>query len=185
MKLLLAKYGSKYTMAAPILKTDGFGFAFPRGSPLVPDVSRAILNVTEGHKMREIEGAWFGIQDSYQDLSTSVSSNRLSLRSFWGLFMIAGIVAILSLITYVAMFVYEHRPSDSKGSIWSKIMYLLSIFDQKDMESHTFKRSDCNGTNPPSSNMELPRSTPLSIYLPEERGTSSGEQSDADSTSTV
>ncbi|XP_073265991.1 glutamate receptor 2.2-like [Populus alba] len=31
---------------------------FPKGSPLVPHISRAILNVTEGDKMKRIEDAW-------------------------------------------------------------------------------------------------------------------------------
>ncbi|KAL7166287.1 hypothetical protein ACSBR2_037043 [Camellia fascicularis] len=47
MKPFFAKYCSKYTMVGPTYKTDGFGFVFPIGSPLLHDVSRAILNVTE------------------------------------------------------------------------------------------------------------------------------------------
>ncbi|GAU26657.1 hypothetical protein TSUD_314330 [Trifolium subterraneum] len=46
---------SKYVMVEPRFKTGGFGYAFPKGSPLVADISRAILNVTEGGKMRTIE----------------------------------------------------------------------------------------------------------------------------------
>ncbi|KAG6644191.1 hypothetical protein CIPAW_08G038700 [Carya illinoinensis] len=47
IKLFLAKYCFKYTMVRPTYKTDGLGFAFPRGSSLVPHISRAILNVTQ------------------------------------------------------------------------------------------------------------------------------------------
>ncbi|GKB20812.1 hypothetical protein Tco_0854735 [Tanacetum coccineum] len=47
LKVFLAKYCTKYTMTGPTYKTAGFGFAFPKGSPLVADVSRAILQVTE------------------------------------------------------------------------------------------------------------------------------------------
>ncbi|GAU26659.1 hypothetical protein TSUD_314360 [Trifolium subterraneum] len=49
---------SKYVMVGPIYKTGGLGYAFPKGSPLVADISRAILNVTQGDKMRTIENAW-------------------------------------------------------------------------------------------------------------------------------
>ncbi|KAJ9167613.1 hypothetical protein P3X46_019230 [Hevea brasiliensis] len=145
MKLFLAQYCSKYTMIEPTFKTAGFGFAFPKGSPLVPDVSRAILNVT-GDKMKEIEQAWFGKQRNCPDPSTSVSSNSLSLQSFWGLFLIAGIVSVSALMIFTAMFVYDQRqalmPSDSKASVWSRILYLFRIFDQKDLKSHTFRKSE-------------------------------------------
>ncbi|GAU26662.1 hypothetical protein TSUD_314390 [Trifolium subterraneum] len=49
---------SKYVMVEPRFKTGGFGYAFPKGSPLVADISRAILNVTQGGKIRTIEKAW-------------------------------------------------------------------------------------------------------------------------------
>ncbi|KAG8374598.1 hypothetical protein BUALT_Bualt10G0012000 [Buddleja alternifolia] len=81
-KLFLAKYCSKYTTIDPTYKADGFGFAFPIGSPLVPDVSRAILNVTEGKKMVEIENTWFWDNTKCPDSSTILSSNSLGLESF-------------------------------------------------------------------------------------------------------
>ncbi|KAJ4841960.1 hypothetical protein Tsubulata_047655 [Turnera subulata] len=82
IRLLLSKYCSKYTMVDPKFKTDGFGFVFPRRSPLVSDIS----------------------------------------------------------------FVYDNRealmPSNSsQNSIWSRILNLFSIFNQKDLRSHTFKKS--------------------------------------------
>ncbi|CAL8990803.1 unnamed protein product [Prunus brigantina] len=61
LKLFIAKNCSKYTMVGPTYKTDGFGFAFPRGSPLVSYMSRAILNVTQDKsKMDSIEEKYFG-----------------------------------------------------------------------------------------------------------------------------
>ncbi|MFS7992097.1 putative solute-binding protein family 3/ domain of MltF [Helianthus anomalus] len=47
IRIFVAKYCNMYTMTGPIHKTAGFGFAFPKGSPLVHDVSKAILQVTE------------------------------------------------------------------------------------------------------------------------------------------
>ncbi|KAJ0090984.1 hypothetical protein Patl1_12655 [Pistacia atlantica] len=108
LKLFMGKHCSKYTIVEPKFKTVGFGFTFPLGSPLVPNVSRAILNVTEGRKMNEIEDAWFK-KNSCPDLSTLVSSHSFGLNSFYGLFLIAGITSILALIIFMAIFVYEHR----------------------------------------------------------------------------
>ncbi|CAM8878611.1 unnamed protein product [Rhodiola kirilowii] len=44
-----------YAMVGPTYKTNGFGYVFPKGSPLAPDVLRAILNVTQWEKMASIE----------------------------------------------------------------------------------------------------------------------------------
>ncbi|KAJ0031593.1 hypothetical protein Pint_12585 [Pistacia integerrima] len=142
LKLFMGRHCSKYTMVEPTFKTSGFGFAFPLGSPLVHDVSRAILIVTEGPKMNEIEDAWFK-ESSCPDPSSSVSSHSLGLNSFWGLFLIAGVTSILALIIFMATFVYEHREvlkeSDPKSSLWTRIRTLLGIFVSRDLNSHTFK----------------------------------------------
>ncbi|KAL6985115.1 hypothetical protein U1Q18_018492 [Sarracenia purpurea var. burkii] len=145
-KLFLSKYCSKYTMVAPTYKTDGFGFVFPVGSPFVRDVSRAVLNVTEGDKMVEIEKAWFG-QTNCPDSTTAVSSNShsLGLESFWGLFLIAFVASFSALLISTAVFLHNHKHifvSDSKSSFTARIAKLAHHFDNKDLSSHTFRRSE-------------------------------------------
>ncbi|KAJ6743811.1 GLUTAMATE RECEPTOR 2.9 [Salix viminalis] len=151
IKLILSSYCSKYTMIDLNIKTGGLGFVFPRGSPLVPHISRAILNVTEGDKMKQIENAWFGKKSSCPESSTSISSKRLSLKSFWGLFLIAGLAASLALIIFLVMFVYRERnvlrSYDSTASIWSRIENFFRIFIQRDSTSSTFRQSEMNGRN--------------------------------------
>ncbi|KAK6274225.1 hypothetical protein POUND7_011308 [Theobroma cacao] len=146
MKLFLAKYCDQYTVVEPKFRTDGFGFAFPRGSPLVADVSRAILNVTQGEKMNQIEEAWFKKESSCSDTNTLVSHNSLGVESFWGLFLIASVTSISALIIFATMFLYEQRHVlfrfGSETPFWKRIMILSRIFDQKDLSSHTFKKSE-------------------------------------------
>ncbi|KAA8521445.1 hypothetical protein F0562_012122 [Nyssa sinensis] len=128
MKLFIQRHCGKYTMVEPILKTDGFGFGFPIGSPLVPDVSRAILNVTEGDKMDGIEKAWFVEHTNCPDPSNLVTSNSLSLSSFWGLFLIVGVAASFAVIIFIAMLLYEHRGFlvrlDPK-TLWKKLVVMV------------------------------------------------------------
>ncbi|KAL8063645.1 hypothetical protein ABFX02_01G040300 [Erythranthe guttata] len=144
IKLLLGKYCSKYVMVGLTYKTDGFGFVFPIGSPLVPDVSRAILNVTEGQKMVEIERKWFGDKTICLDSNALLLPKNLGLASFWGLFMIVGIVGIAALIVHAAKFLSENstvlNQSDPESTTWNKIIRLIKKFDNKDLKSHTFKK---------------------------------------------
>ncbi|KAG6739163.1 hypothetical protein POTOM_056749 [Populus tomentosa] len=61
-----------------LFSKGGFGFVFPKGSPLVADVLGSVVNV------KEIEDAWFGTHSSCPDSSTSVSTNSLNLKSILG-----------------------------------------------------------------------------------------------------
>ncbi|CAH8270759.1 unnamed protein product [Arabidopsis lyrata] len=104
VKLFMAKYCSKYSIIEPTFKADGFGFAFPLGSPLVPDISRQILNITEGETMKAIENKWLLGEKHCLDSTTSDSPIRLDHHSFEALFTIVFVVSMLLLL---AMLVYR------------------------------------------------------------------------------
>lgn len=95
--------------------------------------------------MKTIENAWLK-KTSCLDSNTEISSNNsLGLESFWGLFLIAGIASLLALVIFVITFLYQHKhiwlPNSPSTSIWRRICVLVSIFDQRDLNSHTFKKS--------------------------------------------
>ncbi|XP_050369016.1 glutamate receptor 2.8-like [Argentina anserina] len=145
MKLFVAKYCSKYTMIGPIFKTDGFGFAFPKGSPLVSDITQAVLNLTDDGMLSKIEDKWIKKDSNCKDSTGKYSSSALSLESFWGLFLIAGTSSIFALIIFITSFLHEHKhvlmPPDSDTSVWKRIRAMFEIFNQNKISSHTFKSS--------------------------------------------
>ncbi|KAJ3704817.1 hypothetical protein LUZ61_008522 [Rhynchospora tenuis] len=99
IKLFLAKHCKSYTMVE-IYRSAGFGFAFPKGSPLVPDISRAIINITNGDDMIQMEKKWIGEQNC-QNNGNIIGSNNLSFVSFWGIFLMTGVVSTVSLLISV------------------------------------------------------------------------------------
>ncbi|KAI3923893.1 hypothetical protein MKW92_042603 [Papaver armeniacum] len=112
-RLLLAKYCHKYALVGPMYKTEGFGFlsyyqAFPRGSPLVPDISRAILNLREDDRIIRIEQAWFGNQKSCSDPNPMVFETSLNFDSFLVLFIITGILLILAFLVYLVKMLLKY-----------------------------------------------------------------------------
>lgn len=130
--------------------------AFPRGSPLVPYISRAILKVTEDKEtMENIEKA-LGSQATCEGQGpTTLSSDSLSVYSFGGLFIIAGIASMSSLLIHVFNFVRFHWPElnnhDPERSFWSKIIDLMKHFDQRDLSSHPFKKRSEISVHPEAS----------------------------------
>ncbi|XP_031737065.1 glutamate receptor 2.5 [Cucumis sativus] len=148
IKLFLAKYCSQYTTTEPTYKADGFGFGFPVGSPLVPDVSRAILKVTEGDRIREIENAWFKkVKECSSSEAAELSSSRLTIDSLWVLFAITDGVSILLVFCYVVYFVLKELPqswSAKRPSIWQTWTHLFSRFMATDNEAiNRRKRGSC------------------------------------------
>ncbi|KAK3204599.1 hypothetical protein Dsin_018645 [Dipteronia sinensis] len=150
IKLFLGKANncSKYMMIGPTYRTDGFGFAFPQGSPLVSNISRAILNVTQNDHFSDIENKTIGGKAKCEGQGATLSSDRLSVYSFAGLFIITGAASMSSLLIYTVSFVYSQWPllndihPETSTSFWSKIIYLMKNFDKKDLSAHPFNRRE-------------------------------------------
>ncbi|KAK1419012.1 hypothetical protein QVD17_28168 [Tagetes erecta] len=137
LKLFLANHCNKYMMVGPTYKSAGFGFVFPKGSPLLPLVSTALLQVTES-KLNNITEKWFGHKANCSEQDTGSPSGRLSLDSFWGLFLIAGASATSALIIYLLMFLYENKyVLLSDASVGQKLSAFARTFLQEDPKQTT------------------------------------------------
>ncbi|KAL5781768.1 hypothetical protein ACOSP7_006797 [Xanthoceras sorbifolium] len=116
IKISLAQYpADHYTMVVPnnSSTTNGFGYAFSKGSPLVSNISRAIASLREEKKLKMMEDYWFSYFSSQPPtfMSQDPSSNpsRLSLKRFGGLFLITGISSTLVLFIFFICSVYRKR----------------------------------------------------------------------------
>ncbi|KAH6793343.1 hypothetical protein C2S52_003820 [Perilla frutescens var. hirtella] len=86
------------------------GGAFPKRSPLVPDVSIEILKLKESKKMMEISKKWLGdAKDCPSTDGALITSQKLNLDSFKGLFLVAGLSSSLALAICLSTFLYENR----------------------------------------------------------------------------
>ncbi|KAK9282348.1 hypothetical protein L1049_005265 [Liquidambar formosana] len=102
IKAFLAEYSDDYSMIDPKPSTNGFGFVFPKGSPLVPDISRAIANLRQEGKLIGLESKWFESSQSSSTAQDSTSDPKvLNLYSFRGLFLISGTSLAIALVTFL------------------------------------------------------------------------------------
>ncbi|XP_011623931.1 glutamate receptor 2.7 [Amborella trichopoda] len=141
LKLFLSRYCDQFTMVGPIYKTAGLGFVFPKGSPLVSDISKAILNVTEGDQMVRIttfwfgKSYWFGNDSNCQDLSDIPRSKGLSFDSFKGLFIISGTASMSALliffITFLSKLFKKERTSPARG-LWQRLISIGRHFYEEE-----------------------------------------------------
>ncbi|KAJ3677152.1 hypothetical protein LUZ60_002876 [Juncus effusus] len=153
LQIFLKLYCNNYTMVGQTNKTGGFGFVFPKGSSLVSDLSRAILNITEGDESTEIYQKWFGDPSSCQAQDNSLSSsNSLDFISFWGLFLITGSTSIICCILHFVLFINQNKKSlkeiASGHSFRWKFRSMAKLHDQKDLSSHTFRKQQTNFNSP-------------------------------------
>ncbi|KAJ0744944.1 hypothetical protein HanPI659440_Chr10g0393321 [Helianthus annuus] len=127
-KLFLEPLGS----FAPLLLTMILLYiqAFPKGSPLLHDVSRAVLQVTEG-KIMNISNQWFEEAASCdQQNRAKGNSSRLMLDSFKGLFLIAGLSSTAALLIFFFIFLYQNRHIlVSRDSVSQKLAAMAKTFD--------------------------------------------------------
>ncbi|WOK99754.1 glutamate receptor 3.5-like isoform X1 [Canna indica] len=123
---------------------SGWGFAFPRDSPLAVDLSTAILTLSENGDLERIHDKWLTSAECSSD-DSQVDSNQLSLASFWGLFLISGLACLIALAIFFWRTLRQYtkygskvkdNPPEPVGSIQctSSFKDLLSFIDMKEDE---------------------------------------------------
>ncbi|KAH9608095.1 hypothetical protein KSS87_011034 [Heliosperma pusillum] len=134
---------------------SGWGFAFQRDSPLAVDLSTAILQLSENGDLQRLHEKWLSLKGCSSQ--SDVDANRLSIKSFWGLFLICGVTFVVALGIFFCRVYCQYtkygpevgqdeieaaeptRPSRRLGS--SSFKDLMSFIDKKEAEiKDRFKR---------------------------------------------
>ncbi|KAL8514506.1 hypothetical protein ACS0TY_013569 [Phlomoides rotata] len=123
----------------------GWGFAFPRDSPLALDLSTAILTLSENGDLQRIHDKWLTTRACSSD-NTELESDRLHLNSFWGLYLLCGIACVTALIIYFFQIILKYRRAatneqvSSGGSHSKRLQKLISLIDEKEESTRDKKR---------------------------------------------
>ncbi|CAH1454009.1 unnamed protein product [Lactuca virosa] len=171
LKTLQAKSCNKYVMVGTTYKTAGFGFAFPKGSPLVAEFSSAILKVIEG-QIRNISDRWIKDKADCPGKNENVEPfDKLTLESFKGLFFVAGLSSTCALVIFLFTFLYENKEMlVSDDSIRHKVSAIIQNFDKKKdiMPSTTETVDDSNEYIEENMMNGPPMSPAISVYHQDE-----------------
>uniref|UniRef100_A0A5B6ZS34 Glutamate receptor n=1 Tax=Davidia involucrata TaxID=16924 RepID=A0A5B6ZS34_DAVIN len=117
---------------------NGWGFAFPRDSPLAIDMSTAILKLSENGELQRIHDKWL-MRSACSLQGAKLEVDRLQLKSFSGLFLICGLACLLALIVYFIQMVrqFSQHYSDNselsgRSSRSERLQTFLSFADEKE-----------------------------------------------------
>ncbi|KAG6701761.1 hypothetical protein I3842_07G001800 [Carya illinoinensis] len=121
----------------------GWGFAFPRESPLAVDLSTAILKLSENGELQKIHDKWLtrkacSLEGAKQDV------DRLPLKSFWGLFLLCGSACLLALLLYIIKMVrqYMRRSGQISQSQSAAIQSFLAFVKEKEEDDNRMELED-------------------------------------------
>ncbi|KAI3855760.1 hypothetical protein MKX03_033440 [Papaver bracteatum] len=109
IEVFLSSAKCKFKIIGQEFTKSGWGFAFQRDSPLAVDLSTAILQLSENGDLQRIHDKWLSNTLCSMQATQEVESNRLSLKSFWGLFLICGISCFLALLIFFIRVLCQFR----------------------------------------------------------------------------
>uniref|UniRef100_A0ACD5TBJ7 Uncharacterized protein n=1 Tax=Avena sativa TaxID=4498 RepID=A0ACD5TBJ7_AVESA len=136
VELFLSSY-CKIAVAGSDFTSRGWGFAFPRDSPLQVDLSTAILSLSENGELQRIHDKWLKTGECATDSNEFIDSNQLRLESFWGLFLICGVACVLALLIYFGIMLRKYLRHEPKKSL----RRFISFVDDKEPPKNRKKRS--------------------------------------------
>ncbi|CAK9153899.1 unnamed protein product [Ilex paraguariensis] len=138
VEIFLSDY-CRFQIVGQEFTKSGWGFAFPRDSPLAIDMSTAILTLSENGDLQKIHDKWLNKRGCGSQSSQN-QSDQLQLQSFWGLFLICGIACLLALIIYLCLMLRQFsqhytdssEPSRHGSSRSARLQKFLSFADERE-----------------------------------------------------
>ncbi|KAA3487852.1 glutamate receptor 3.7-like [Gossypium australe] len=150
VELFLSKRTDFGIIGQPFTKS-GWGFAFQRDSPLAVDMSTAILQLSETGKLQEIHAKWFCKMGCPGERRGKSEPNQLHLVSFWGLYLLCGLITLVALLIFILRMVRQYaryrrrqmklcHPSSSVQTTTRCSQVLFNFFDFIDEKEEAIKK---------------------------------------------
>ncbi|KAF5192121.1 Glutamate receptor 2.2 [Thalictrum thalictroides] len=108
-KVFLMKNCEGYTMTGPTYKLGGFGFVFPKGSPLAFDISEAILKATEGGEIQMLEDNMLSSNNCSNSLNKIGEVSVLGPKTFRVPFILSASVSVVTIFINIFSRYREYR----------------------------------------------------------------------------
>ncbi|XP_010557012.2 PREDICTED: glutamate receptor 3.4-like isoform X2 [Tarenaya hassleriana] len=117
IELFLSNANCKFRMVGQEFTRTGWGFAFQRDSPLAVDMSTAILQLSEEGELQKIHNKWLTYKHECSMQISDSEDTQLSLKSFWGLFLMCGTACFLALTVFFCKIFCQYQRLRPEGGI--------------------------------------------------------------------
>ncbi|KAF8031896.1 hypothetical protein BT93_D0953 [Corymbia citriodora subsp. variegata] len=112
-RAFFTEYCSGYLATHENYRFGGFGFVFPKGSPLAANFSEAILELSESGEMQRLENKWFPPECTMRNFTNETP--RLGLNSFWALYALT-IATSTGCFLFACLCTRRNRQDHERGS---------------------------------------------------------------------
>nr|KAJ0203647.1 hypothetical protein LSAT_V11C500274800 [Lactuca sativa] len=124
-KVFLAQYCKSFVRTGETFKVGGFGFAFPKGFSWLSDANKALMNVSESGKLKELEDTFLTSEKCVDDESFRNGDESLSPLSFSILFVLTGGTSTVALVVYVVMSIRQFKESNPGVTNIFELIYVF------------------------------------------------------------
>ncbi|KAE9587884.1 putative periplasmic binding protein-like I [Lupinus albus] len=108
IEIFMSNTNCQFRIVGQEFTRSGWGFAFQRESPLAVDMSTAILQLADNGNLQKIHDKWLLRNVCVAQVSND-QSYKLSLSSFWGLFLIIAIACFLALTVFFIKVMCQYK----------------------------------------------------------------------------
>ncbi|XVF17691.1 hypothetical protein REPUB_Repub10bG0145400 [Reevesia pubescens] len=129
-KVFLAKHCADFTEIKSTYgynNLGGFGFVFPKGSPLADDISAAILELEESGELQLMEEEMSSFSDCSEKLFEDTTIRPIGPSSFKGLFLISGGASSIALLITLMSLLNRHLEGRIRRMIMGRELWLWLI----------------------------------------------------------
>uniref|UniRef100_M1A1F0 Avr9/Cf-9 rapidly elicited protein 141 n=2 Tax=Solanum tuberosum TaxID=4113 RepID=M1A1F0_SOLTU len=123
----------------------------------------------EGEFMNNIIQKWFGNETDCPKQDGMAIASSLTLDSFMGLFLIAGVSAGSALLLFFLIFLYQNREIlATDDSVWQKLSAIANAFDKERDNSNSMSEEPSEGNEIQTATLfaESEASTEILPHLP-------------------
>ncbi|KAL8088077.1 hypothetical protein AgCh_038007 [Apium graveolens] len=159
IRLFLSNTNCEFRTVGEEFTRSGWGFAFQRDSPLAEDLSTAILQLSENGELQRIHDKWLS-KNMCSESTNQVDITRLSLTSFWGLFLICGTSCFVALVVFFCRVYCQYRkftpendeedpePGRSANRLPSRATSFKDFVDKKETDIKEMLKRKNNDSQP-------------------------------------
>jgi hypothetical protein len=154
---------------------------FQKGSPLVKDVSKAILHLSENAELKRLEEKWLlTSQDCSNNVTSSNETDSVNLGCLRALYVISGATSTICVLTSTIKCLkssqpHEGLPAEGNGTptdeiVWKKVItFAKQIYSKMhNNSSKAWDVTDCSSRSGHASKADTPEQSQELTSLPKE-----------------